>query len=47
MQKVRTGMRDKGINIMENIDGEEWRKTKETLGTESCENINTLHINNY
>ena len=44
MEEVTTGMREKGINNMEWIDREEWRRKikLKTLGTERCVNIKTL-----
>jgi hypothetical protein len=44
MQKVTTGTTEKGINNLEWIDREGWRR--KTSDTESCENLNTLYINN-
>ena len=38
----RTGMRETGINNMERISREEWRKIK--LGKDRRENIDTLHV---
>ena len=43
IQEVMTGMRKKGINSMEWIDREDVLIL--TLGTERCENIDTLYIN--
>ena len=43
-QEVITGMRKKGINNMEWIDREEWRR-KINLRTKRCRNIDTLYIN--
>ena len=45
MQEVITEMRQKGINTIEWIDREEWRrkiKRKKTLGAERCENTDIL-----
>ena len=46
MQEVTTEMREKGINNMELVDIEEWRrKIKLYLVPERCANIDTLYIN--
>ena len=44
MPEVATGMREKGIDSIEWIDREEWRRQIHS-GTERSENIDTLHIN--
>ena len=46
MEGPTLGMRKKGIKKMEWIDGEEWRNKNnlKTLGTERCENIDTIYI---
>ena len=42
MQELTTGMRERGINIVEWIDREAWRRN---ISTEICEHVNTLYIN--
>ena len=44
MQEIRTGMGEKGINNMRQGIIEKKDKIK-TLGTDRCENIDTLYIN--
>ena len=48
MQEVTTGMREMGINNLEWVDREGWRKKNKikTLDTGRCESIKTLYINN-
>ena len=47
MQEVTIGMREKGINNLEWVDGKEWRKKIKTSGTERCTNIKVLCIKKY
>ena len=46
MQEVTTGMGDKGIKQQGMDRQERMEKANKTLGTEKCENIYTLYINN-
>ena len=45
MQEVKTGMTEKGITTWNGSTGKRGQKDK-SLGTERCQNIDTLHINN-
>ena len=45
MQEYTTGMREKGINNMEEIDREKMEKENKSSGTERRENIGTLYMN--
>ena len=46
MQEVRTGIREKGINLQHGM-GRQGRMEKgnKSLGTESCETIDNLYLN--